>query len=490
MKRLIAILMLLATPALGATQADTTIAFYHGAPDRAGHYIVTTLTRQSAGQVRRDPNFDGRIDGPLYAQPLYWRPPGAQHGLIIAASESNRVFALDAESGRLVWRTALGNPASAASLPCGNIDPLGVTGTPVIDARRGALYLDAMVDDQGRPRHRFYGLRLSDGAILPGFPIDVAAALAASGVRFDPATQGQRGALTMLQGRVFVPFGGHYGDCGSYHGAVVSISTDPPRLAGVWLTRAPKGGIWAPAGISAADGRLYFATGNTEGARSWLDGEAILAVGPELAHSTDPRAFFAPSDWQELDDDDLDLGGVAPLPLTVQGTALLLALGKDGNAYLLNRTNLGGIGGAVATRRVARSLIITAPAVYPDRDSLLVAYQARGVLCPNGASVSGIGALAVSGDPARPLSSAWCARLDGGGAPIVTTTDASRESIVWVAGAEGDGRLHGYRGDNGAEIFSGSERMTGLHHFDTILVADGHFYIAGDGRIFAYRLPP
>ncbi|MCL2429234.1 MAG: PQQ-like beta-propeller repeat protein, partial [Alphaproteobacteria bacterium] len=437
-------------------------------------------------------DFDGRIDGQVYAQPLYWRAPGAQRGLVIVASEDDRVFALDADSGRIVWRTALGPPVAGTTLPCGNIDPLGVTGTPVIDQRRGALYLDAMVDDRGTPRHRIYGLRLSDGAIMAGFPIDVAAGLAARGVRFDPAAQDQRGALTILDGRIFVPFGGHYGDCSDYHGGVVAISVEPPQLTGAWTTRAAKGGIWAPGGVSEAGGQLYFSTGNTEGAPIWLDGEAILRVGPDLAHTTDSRAFFAPSDWKELDEDDLDLGGVTPLPVTVSGNEWLLALGKDGNAYLLNRANLGGIGGAIAIQRAARGAIITAPALYPDRDAMVVVYQARGALCPNGSSVSGIGALAVRSDPSHPLSAAWCARLDGRGAPIVTTTDGRSDAIVWVAGAEGDDRLHGYRGDNGGEIFAGGgprDGMTRLRHFATILVADEHFYIAGDGRLFAYRLP-
>ncbi|MBO0710303.1 MAG: PQQ-binding-like beta-propeller repeat protein [Acetobacteraceae bacterium] len=492
MKRLIAVLMLLATPTLGATPTDTTVAFYHGAPDRAANYVVPGLTRQSAGRVHRDQDFDGRIEGHVYAQPLYWRERGAQHGLVIVPTESDRVFALDADSGRIVWRTALGPPVAGAALPCGNVDPLGVTGTPVIDARRDALYLDAMVDEQGRPRHRIYGLRLTDGAIMAGFPIDVAAGLAARGFRFDPAAQNQRGALTILNGRVVVPFGGHYGDCSDYHGFVVAISTAPPELAAAWTTRAAKGGIWAPAGVSEAGGQLYFSTGNTEGASRWLDGEGILRVGADLAHATDPRAFFAPSDWKDLDEDDLDLGGVTPLPLTLPGTEWLLALGKDGNAYLLNRVNLGGIGGAIATQKAARGAIITAPALYPDRGSMVAAYQARGALCPNGSTVSGIGALAISTDPSHPLASAWCAKLDGRGAPIVTTTDGRSDAIVWVAGAEGDERLHGYRGDSGADIFAGGgprDGMTGLRHFATILVADGHFYIAGDGRIFAYRLP-
>jgi outer membrane protein assembly factor BamB len=494
MKLQVLALMLVATPAFGATPTDTTVAFYHGAPDRAGNYIVPGLNWQSTGTVRRDQMFDGHVEGHIYAQPLYWRPPGSERGLIIAATESDFVYALDAATGRVVWRTAVGRPVPRAALPCGNIDPLGITGTPAIDATRGGVYFDAMNDDRGVPRHLVYGLRLADGSVLPGFPIDVAAGLATRGISFNPVAQNQRGALALLNGRIFVPFGGHYGDCGDYHGAVVALSVDPPHLLGAWRTRASKGGIWAPAGLSEADGSLYFATGNTEGARDWGDGEGVFRVGPDLAHPIDPRDVFAPSNWKQLDDDDLDLGGVTPLPLTLPGSPipLLLALGKDGKAYLLDRASLGGLGGALAVRPAARGVIITSAAAYPVRDAVLVAYQARGASCPDGAHVSGIAALAVTAETGNRLYSAWCARLDGRGAPIVTTTDGSSEPIVWAVGAEGDDRLHGFRGDTGEEIYAGAgtgDGMTGLRHFATILVAAGRFYIAGDGRIFAFELP-
>ena len=97
----------------------------------------------------------------------------------------------------------------------------------------------------------------------------------------------------------------------------------------------------------------------------------------------------------------------------------------------------------------------------------------------------------MTADPGHRLHSAWCARLDGRGAPIVTTTDGSSNPIVWVVGAEGDDRLHGFRGDTGQEIFTdgADDRMTGLRHFATILTAAGRFYVAGDGRIFAFDLP-
>lgn len=494
MKLQVLIVMLIATSAFGATPTDTTVAFYHGAPDRAGNYIVSNLNWQSAGTVRRDQMFDGRVEGHIYAQPLYWRPPGSERGLIIAATESDFVYALDAATGRVVWRTAVGRPAPRAALPCGNIHPLGITGTPVIDATRGAVYFDAMNDDRGSPRHLVYGLRLADGSVLPGFPIDVAAGLAMRGIRFNAVAQNQRGALALLNGRIFVPFGGHFGDCGDYHGVVAALGLDPPQLLGAWITRASKGGIWAPAGLSEADGSLYFSTGNTEGARDWGDREGVFHVGPDLAHSTDPRDFFAPSNWKELDDDDLDLGGVTPLPLTLPGSPipLLLALGKDGKAYLLDRASLGGPGGALAVRPAARGVIITSAAAYPLRDAVLVAYQARGALCPNGAYVSGIAALAVTAGTSNGLHSAWCTPLDGSGAPIVTTTDGSSEPTVWAVGAEGDDRLHGFRGDTGEEIYAGAgtgDGMKGLRHFATVLVAAGRFYIAGDGHIFAFELP-
>ena len=144
---------------------------YHADAARSGHYVVPGLTWAHAGEMRQDGAFDGRVPGHVYAQPLYWHPAGAAGGLVIVATEDNAVVALDAASGGAVWQRSLG-PAWTGS--CGNIDPLGITGTPVIDERSGALYLDAMVDRGGGPRHLVFGLSLADGALLPGWPVDVA----------------------------------------------------------------------------------------------------------------------------------------------------------------------------------------------------------------------------------------------------------------------------------------------------------------------------
>jgi hypothetical protein len=137
-------------------------------------------------------------------------------------------------------------------------------------------------------------------------------------------------------------------------------------------------------------------------------------------------------------------------------------------------------------------VIVPAATTYPVRDAVLLAYQARSAACPNGAYVSGIAALAVTAEADNRLYSAWCPRLDGRGAPIVTTMDGRSEPIVWAVGAEGDDRLHGLRGDTGEALYAGAgtrDGTSGLRHFATILVAAGRFYIAGDGRIFAFELP-
>lgn len=492
-----ALIALLALPALVAGAAtrsaatDATVACYHGSPARTGDFVVPGLDWRSAATVRRDRRFDGRVDGRVDAQPLYWRPAGTARGLVVVATENDVVAALDSVTGKPVWQRALGKPVARSALPCGNIDPLGIAGTPVIDPARGAIYLDAMVDAGGTPRHRVYALRLADGSVLPGFPVDVAAALAARGVAFDPAVQNQRGALALIDGRVVVPFGGHWGDCGHYHGTLVALGIDPPRVTAVWTTRAAKGGIWAPAGPSEADGRLYFATGNTAGTVRWGDGNAVFRVGPDLARAGGPRDFFAPADWRQLDAEDLDLGGVTPLPIALPaGPPLLLALGKDGNAYLLDRADLGGFGRALAVLPAARGAIIGAAAAYRGPGAAFVVYQASAAACPDGSHLAGLGAIAIT--PGNKLRSAWCARLDGRGAPIVTTTDGRSQPIVWAVGAEGDDRLHGFRGDTGAEILSGdagADAMHGLRHFATILVADDRFYVAGDGRVYAFELP-
>jgi hypothetical protein len=465
---------------------------YHGNPDRSGNFVVPALTWERARNIHLDPSFHPRIVGHLYAQPLYRRPPGSAVGQLLVATEDNNVYAIDAGSGREIWTRQLGKAVPLSTLECGNIDPQGITGTPVIDEATQAIYLNTMVADAAGPLHRVLALSLKDGSPLPGWPVDVAEALATRGQRFNARYQNQRGALAILNDRVYVPFGGHFGDCGDYRGWVVGISLRDPRDIVSWSTRGLGGGIWAPGGI-ASDGRsLFVATGNTIGVSTWSDGEAVFRLAPDLRRRDGPANFFTPTDWRTLDERDADLGGTNPLPLDVPSVsgvqALVLALGKDARAYLLDRNRLGGIGGSLASEIVATRPIVTAPVAYPGGEGVYVAFQGSGAHCPDARRDDALTVLQIHAGPPPTLVTGWCATLRGVGSPIVTTTDGRSNPIVWILGAEGDNRLHGYRGDTGEPLGGGGpgDAMTGLRHFQTLLAAGDRLYVGADGRLYAF----
>jgi len=177
------------------------------------------------------------------------------------------------------------------------------------------------------------------------------------------------------------------------------------------------------------------------------------------------------------------------LPSGGGGKALILALGKDARAYLLDRNNLGGIGGSLASETVSRYPIRTAPAAYPAGDSVFVAFQGRGANCPTARGDHSLTVLRVRAGAPPSLATDWCAAFRGEGSPIVTTTDGQANPIVWILGAEGDGRLHGYRGDTGEPLFAGGgpgDALTGLRHFPTLLAAGNRLYVGADGRLYAF----
>src|SRR6202040_4316819 len=168
---LISILGMTISP--GAEPAGKSVLTYHADPGRSGNFIVPSLTWDRASSLQLDGNFRPRISGHVYAQPLYWRGSESSSGVLLVATEDNVVHAIDAISGQEIWQRTLGKPVPRSSLPCGNISPLGVTGTPVVDASREAVYLDAAVETPSGPRHVVFALSLKDGTRLPGWPIDI-----------------------------------------------------------------------------------------------------------------------------------------------------------------------------------------------------------------------------------------------------------------------------------------------------------------------------
>jgi len=103
--------------------AQVNVTQEHNNLSRDGLYIDAAFTPSAAANLTRDLTFDGTISGNLYAQPLYIE--GGPNGpMIIAVTESNNVYALDATTGLPIWsRTDIGAPVP--STPCGGFSPTG-----------------------------------------------------------------------------------------------------------------------------------------------------------------------------------------------------------------------------------------------------------------------------------------------------------------------------------------------------------------------------
>jgi hypothetical protein len=497
-RSMLCLISLLSIALAGLTAAD--VFEHHRNDTRDGLYVDPLITQDAARTTHRDFTFSASLSGPTNAQPLYVANGPQGVAALIAATEQNDVLAFDAGDGSPLWAVNLGTPVPLSALPCGNIDPLGITGTPVIDPAARVVYLDAMTTPDGgtTKQHLIYALSLDDGSTLDGWPVDVNT-LSVGGITFDSTTQNQRGALLLNAGYLYVPYGGHGGDCGTYHGWVVAVPVDDPGSATGWATEARGGGIWAPGGLSSDGTSIFAATGNTFGASRWMGGEAIIRLGPGASFSGGPADYFAPSNWEALDAKDLDLGGVGPLVVDVPGSTpsqLIVALGKNGVGYLLNRSYLGGIGTGdgvsgegLFSARVATGETRIAPAAYTTASGTYVVFSGggTGVGCPG--TPGDLVALRIN--PASPptFSVAWCAANNGRGSPIVTTTDGSSNPIVWTIGAEETNRLYAYNGETGETLFNGGgpdEQMTLVGHFSTPIAADGRIFVAADDHLYAF----
>jgi hypothetical protein len=162
---------------------------------------------------------------------------------------------------------------------------------------------------------------------------------------------------------------------------------------------------------------------------------------------------------------------------------LVLALGKDGNAYLANRNNLGGVTSPVASLPVDGVTKGQSSATYhTNRGTYFVFRTGSG-------AISAYKVIATSPPTIAP---AWSVNQSGQGSPWVTTTDGTNNAIVWVVGAQGDQRLHGYNGDTGAVVYAGggnNELMTGTRKWNSGIVARGSIYVANDNKVYKFRVP-
>ncbi|MFL5909122.1 MAG: PQQ-binding-like beta-propeller repeat protein [Gaiellaceae bacterium] len=421
--RFVAAVAALAGPGSAAQAADWPT--YHGDNLRSGVASSSSLTRLSRA-------WSARLDGKIYASPLIAR------GRVIVATDDNSVYAFDT-SGKRLWRAHVGTPVSGGSLPCGNIDPSGITGTPAIDARRGTIYAVAFLPPF---RHQLVAINLTSGKVRWRRGID--------GKGSHPQVEQERGALVISRGRVYVPYGGLFGDCGDFHGFVVSRTLSGKGLR-TFKTPAEESGIWAPGGPPAdSKGNLFVATGNGRGAFGLQS--SVVRLTPTLR----PAGHWAPSDWRTLSANDTDVGSVQP---TLLRGGLVFQSGKNGTGYLIG-SRLGGIGRELFSAHVC------------DAAFGATAYKPPFIYVP---CSGGLTAIRVEG---KRFSLAWRRTGFNAGPPIVAG------GAVWTIDRS-SGTLHGYAPATGRDVTSAE--LGDAIGFPTAAAAGSLLVAPGGATVVAFR---
>jgi len=353
-----------------AASAQMTTSQYDNA--RTGAYLnETTLTPRNVNAQQFGKIFILKVDGDIYAQPLFLSgveiPGKGRHDVVFVATEHDSVYAFDAygNPSTPLWQVSfLKNGAStvaAWATQCPFIEPeVGITSTPVIDAKSGTLYVlsrTAQTHTMARTEYhqQLHALAVTTGVEKFGGPVEIHATVQGRGagstagnLAFAPLTENPRAALLLANGTVYLTWASSC-DVGPYHGWVMAYDAQSLKQKAVFNTSpdADDSGIWASDTGPAADknGNVFMATGNGLFDAAKGDGrdygDAFLKLDGSSLKLVD---YFAPFNVDQLDASDGDLGSGGPILLPDQpGPHPHLAVvgGKAPLIYVLDRDHLG-----------------------------------------------------------------------------------------------------------------------------------------------------
>jgi outer membrane protein assembly factor BamB len=406
----------------------------------------STPTGITAASVKRLHRRIVQLDGTVDSAPIYLhavRIRGAVHDAIFITTSYGKTEALDANTGKRLWRytpDTYGSTAGTAQI---------TTMTPEADPSRNAIYA-------GEPDGRIVKLSVATGKLLWS-----------TSITRDPTHEKLAGSLNFSRGLVLAATDGYVGDAPPYQGHVVSLNATNGRIAGVWNSLCSNrhtlirpstcpesdSAIWgrsAPV-VDPASGDILVATGNGfyDGKTYW--GDSVVVLSPDAKTML---KHWTPTDQDYLNVHDLDLGATAPALLSggyfVQG-------GKDGGLRLLSLSKLAGVN--PTTGGELQTVAVPGPT---DLFSEPFVWQGTWVVL---ATQYGTAAWRLSGGK---LQQVW-SNDNGGTSPIVAG------GLLYV---EGVGGIRVYSPASGKQIV---ELPGGDVHWQSPIVADGRV-IAAEGN--------
>jgi hypothetical protein len=418
-----------------------------------------------------------------------------------AQQASPNVVAFDETTGKATW-TASVTPGSD-----------GIRGTPVIDPASRRLFVVT-----GNNPHLVHALSVDTGVEVTtgGWPVTLSAqTVSYNGTTFNSGAENQHGASLLTNNILYIPFGGPYGDGGSYHGWIVAVNITNPSLVAGWTTQSARSGIWGSGGLASDGTSVFGVTGDTTSVpRNASDSQEVVRLTGMASFTRSAANVFVPTEWEGWDQPmgDLDFGAstpaYVPLPAESNPSALLVAPAKAGRIFFLNGTNLSAgtydptartPGGSLADIVVSgtdQETVYTAPTIYTSMSGLhaTINVGGGGTTCPAPAPTTQEVIVSTLIQPGQtPIAKViWCNAVMAGGGhmnfpPISTTTDGvSGNPLVWFI--EGS-QLAVVDGDSGMRLFTTTgTACTGVPSMSFPIAVKNRIVVSALGHLCSWSL--
>ena len=480
----------------------------------------TTLTTANVNVNTFGRLFTLSVDGLVDAQPLYASAvniSGSTHNVLIVATEHGSIYAFDADTGTQYWKitTLASGEATSDDRGCDQVVPeIGITATPVISRPKGSngvLYAVAMSKDStGNYHQRLHALDVPTGTELYNGPVEISAKYPGTGdnssggyVIFDPAQYKERSGQLLAGGKIYLAWASHC-DIRPYTGWIMAYNSSNLTQTSV-LNVTPngnEGAIWGSgAGLTSdGNGNLFFLDANGL-FDSTLNSSGFPASGDygNAFMRTTTKGSLAVADYFEMDNEqdenngdvDLGSGGTLLLPNMKDSTGatrqLAAGAGKDGNLYLVDRTNMGKFNSS------SNNIYQELSGVLPGGMWNSPAYSAGSIFY--GPVNSPIYAFQFKN--ARLLTSAVAQSANSFGFPgatLVTSSNTGTNAIVWAVENVNPAVLHAYSAPKLTELYNTNQAANGRDQFGngnkyaTPTVTNGKVYVPTTNGVGVFGL--
>jgi hypothetical protein len=466
----------------------------------------TILTPSNVNSASFGKRFTQPVDGFVVGHPLYLPSVTISgqgvYNVVYAATMHDSVYAFDADNANAppLWVTSIlsYSPAGATSVPATvkrnagttGWTELGIISTPVIDPVTNTLYLVAETYENLNVVHRLHALDVTTGLEKFGGPTTIAASYTVNGktTTFADLYEMNRPGLLLANGHIYIAWGSN-GNNAYSQGWVLSYNAATLQQEGTYTAEPGKllASIWQKgAGLSAdSNGNIYAEAAEGFYAPDTNLSSSVLKLS-QIGTTVALADWFTPYNQQYLSANDLDLNDAVLILPDQPGLYPheLIAEGKEGTIYVLNRDNMGQFcstctaGDTQIVQEIQGAAKQSGTPVYWNNTVYFTAQSS-----PVSAYTLSNGGLIVP-------PTVQSVRV-GGGSHAIITANGNSNGVLWIVNGPSLWAMDAktlktlYTSDQAA---NSRDTLPALAHFATPIIADGKVFIGTQNSLVVYGL--